>query len=114
MTVLRLLDWLGIKRCTVAAHSLGSAVALWLAALYPGSVKSLVLLAPFCRPTPETAMPLLRLAAAPVIGAPIRHMALPPLSGWIGRRQIRAVLTPGPCRHGSMDFPAAMPPVRTQ
>jgi pimeloyl-ACP methyl ester carboxylesterase len=110
LTMLRLLDWLGIDQCTVVAHSLASPVALWLAANHPSRVKSLVLLAPFCRPTPEAAMPLLRLAVAPVIGAPIRHIAIPPLSGWLGRRQIRGLLHPQPvppwlkrfpCRHAA-------------
>ena len=110
LTMLRLLDWMGIDQCTVVAHSLGATVALWLAACHPSRVKSLVLLAPFCRPTPEPAMPLLRLAVAPVIGAPIRHLAIPPLSGWLGRRQIRGLLHPRPvppwlegfpCRHAA-------------
>jgi pimeloyl-ACP methyl ester carboxylesterase len=109
-TLVRLLDWLQIEKCTVVAHSLGCAVALWLAARHSPRVKALVLLAPFCRPTPERSMPLLRMAVAPVIGAPIRHLAIPPLSGWIGRRQIRALLHPRPvppwldgfpCRHAA-------------
>jgi pimeloyl-ACP methyl ester carboxylesterase len=110
LNLLRLLDWLQIDEFILVAHSLGSAVALWLAAHQPSRVRALVLLAPFCRPTPEASMPLLRLAVAPVIGAPIRHLAIPPLSGWIGRRQIRALLHPRPvpswldgfpCRHAA-------------
>ena len=40
------LDDQGIKRATVVGHSLGGAIAAWLAAAYPHRVSSLVLLAP--------------------------------------------------------------------
>ncbi len=45
-TALRALDALGADRATVVGHSLGGAVAAWLAAEYPARVGTLVLAAP--------------------------------------------------------------------
>lgn len=109
-TVARLLSFLGTGPVTVVAHSLGSAVALWLASDHPHLVRNVLFLAPFCRPSREAWLPLLRLAVAPVIGRAITEKAVPLLAEFVGRRIIRSAMHPHevpsslagfPCRHAA-------------
>jgi pimeloyl-ACP methyl ester carboxylesterase len=88
------LDALDVRSCTLVAHSLAAGLALWFAALAPKRLHAMVLVAPFCRPTPEKSMPWLRLATSPVIGPIVRHTLLPPIAGWLGRSRMRALLRP--------------------
>ncbi|MDT8854400.1 alpha/beta hydrolase [Paracoccaceae bacterium Fryx2] len=74
-----LLTELGIGRATFVAHSLAAGAALAFASVRPGRTARLVLLAPFCRPTPEKPMPALRIATAPVVGSFVRRILVPPL-----------------------------------
>jgi pimeloyl-ACP methyl ester carboxylesterase len=80
---------LRLSRPVVVAHSLAAAPALCLACQDPRAVSSLLLLAPFCRPTRPSAMPLLRLAALPAIGAPVRAL-LPLAARTLGRWRLQA------------------------
>jgi pimeloyl-ACP methyl ester carboxylesterase len=60
------LDARGIQRATVAGHSLGGAIAAWLAALYPDRVAALVLAAPAANLA--SLYPADRWLAAPLVG----------------------------------------------
>lgn len=73
-----LIDRLGLQSVHVVAHSISAGSALCLASAYPNRVRSLTLLAPFCRPTPHRWMLGLRLAVAPGLGGLVRPL-IPPL-----------------------------------
>jgi pimeloyl-ACP methyl ester carboxylesterase len=79
---------------TLVAHSLAAGLALALAAARPDRVSRLVLLAPFCRPTPERWMPALRLASAPLIGGFLRRVVVPPLVRRMRTRLIKRFMAP--------------------
>jgi pimeloyl-ACP methyl ester carboxylesterase len=64
---LTVLDDHGIARATVVGHSLGGAVAAWLAAQYPERVRALVLVAPSA--SCESLNRLDELLATPVLGS---------------------------------------------
>lgn len=98
------IDALGLEKPSIVAHSLGSSIALVYAAQHPDRVDDLVLLSPFCRPTAHKAMPLLRLAAAPAIGAPVCALlaALAPL---IGPQRLRDAFAPLPTPAYVKDYP---------
>ncbi len=83
----RCLALLDADRVLLLAHSIAAAPALWLAAVRPDLVTGLVLVTPFCRPTRPAAMPLLRIAAAPVAGWPIRR-ALPAVAPLLARHKL--------------------------
>lgn len=100
-----LLDRLGLERVLVAAHSIGSATALCLALDHPERVSGLVLLGPFCRPTRPAAMPLLRLAVAPVVGQPLRTFVVPWLAELIGPTRLTALFHPDPVPPLFAEFP---------
>jgi pimeloyl-ACP methyl ester carboxylesterase len=89
-----LLEALGIGRAHVVAHSIGSAAALCLAAIRPERVAGLVLMAPFCRPTPHRWKLGLRLSVAPVVGGLIRRRLAPLLVRRWGRRMLSDMLAP--------------------
>lgn len=80
----------------VVAHSLASGAALWLAAEHPDCMAGLVLLAPFCRPTPHRLIPGLRMAVAPVLGGPLRRRVLPALAPRLRHRILSALAAPSP------------------
>jgi pimeloyl-ACP methyl ester carboxylesterase len=63
---LRSLDARGIERATIVGHSLGAAIAAWLAALHPDRVRALVLASPAANQDALSALD--RLLAAPVAG----------------------------------------------
>jgi pimeloyl-ACP methyl ester carboxylesterase len=60
------LDLGGIERATVVGHSLGAAVAAWLAVAHPERVSALVLVAPSANA--ESLSPVDYILAAPVVG----------------------------------------------
>jgi pimeloyl-ACP methyl ester carboxylesterase len=84
-----LVDALGFGSLTTAGHSIGCAPAILLAQPRPDLVQSLVLIAPFCRPTPEKAMVLLRLAVAPGIGGLFSQHVLYRFADYFGGRVMR-------------------------
>jgi pimeloyl-ACP methyl ester carboxylesterase len=80
---------------TLVAHSVAAGQALICAARRPDLVRALILLAPFCRPTPHRWMPLLRVASRPWIGIPIRYGAVPVIGKLFGRQLIARLLQSG-------------------
>ncbi|MFP3547474.1 alpha/beta hydrolase [Rhizobium sp. SIMBA_035] len=100
-----LADALGFGSLTIAGHSIGCAPAILLAQRRPDLVRSLVLIAPFCRPTPEQAMVLLRLAVAPGIGGVFSQQVLYRFADYFGGRVMRKAHYPNPVPDTLADFP---------
>jgi pimeloyl-ACP methyl ester carboxylesterase len=100
-----LADALGFGSLTIAGHSIGCAPAILLAQRRPDLVKSLVLIAPFCRPTPEQAMVLLRLAVAPGISGVLLQQVLYRFADYFGGRVMRKAHHPNPVPVTLTDFP---------
>ncbi len=90
----QLIAALSLGRIVLAAHSIAAGPALLLAARRPDLVAGLLLMAPFCRPTPHQAMPLLRAAVAPLIGPLLRRHLAEPLAPVLGRRALQACFHP--------------------
>ncbi len=85
------MDSLGVERAVVVGHSWGVLPALELALEHPGRVSALVLVGGYYHPTLRLDVPLMSLAAVPLLGGLLRHTVLPPL-GWLLRRQMLRVL----------------------
>jgi pimeloyl-ACP methyl ester carboxylesterase len=101
-----------IRRPVIVAHSLSAGIALWYALRHPDRVSGLVLVSPYCRPTMPAAMPLLRLAVAPVVGRPVR-LALPLLARGLKKPRLAAVFRPNRVPDYMAELPveqAASPP----
>lgn len=105
-------DWLAavmealdLPSAIIVGHSYGAATALFLAGRHSERVEGLMLVAPFCRPTPHAAMPLLHLAIAPVIGSFIRHAVIAPLGPIIGPGRMAAAHRPNPVPDYLSTFP---------
>jgi pimeloyl-ACP methyl ester carboxylesterase len=101
------IDAIGGGPPVIVAHSLAAGTALAFAALYPAKVRGLVLIAPFCRPTPHALMLGLRLANLPVVGPVLRHALIPHLAPAIGVRRLRRAFAPAPVPKSLQDFPFA-------
>jgi pimeloyl-ACP methyl ester carboxylesterase len=85
-----------IRRPVIVAHSIGAITALRYAVRHPADVAGLVLVAPFCKPTPPAFFPLLRLAVAPLIGGLVRRQVLPRLLRRLAPSHLDAVFAPAP------------------
>lgn len=96
-----------MPRVTLVAHSLAAGPALAFAAAWPDRVRRLVLLAPFCRPTPQRLMLGLRLATAPVIGPPLRRLVVQPLVRLLGPRLVQSFMAPNPTPPWLRRFPVS-------
>ena len=101
------LDAFGERNCIVVAHSMGSAVALWLAARRPDLVSRLLLLAPFCRPTRKLGAALLHAAVQPGIGPLITDRLAPMMANLMGPSFLRSALFPDPVPEHLENFPFA-------
>jgi pimeloyl-ACP methyl ester carboxylesterase len=101
----RLVEALEVDGLTIAGHSIGCAPAILLARRRPDLVRSLLLIAPFCRPTPEQAILLLRLAVAPGIGGLFSQHLLYRFSDYFGGRVMRKAHHPNPVPDTLADFP---------
>ncbi|WP_181706673.1 alpha/beta fold hydrolase [Chthonobacter rhizosphaerae] len=99
------LSALGLSRITLVAHSIGAGPALAFAARHPGRLAGVLLVAPFCRPTPHAPMPLLRAAIAPVIGPVMRTAVVPLIAPLIGPGILAAALKPNEVPDYLADFP---------
>jgi pimeloyl-ACP methyl ester carboxylesterase len=89
------LDRVKVPQVIIVAHSLAAGVALCFAGRRPDRVSRLILLAPFCRPTPHRWMPWLRIAVAPVVGGPIRRKVVPALLPLFGKHILARISAPG-------------------
>lgn len=96
-----------IPRVTVVAHSLSAGPALAFAAARPDRVKRLVLLAPFCRPTPQRLMLGMRLVTAPVIGPPLRQLVVQPFARRMGQRLVQSFMAPNSIPPWLRGFPVS-------
>jgi len=94
--LLTVLDTLQVRPTLILAHSFGAAVALWLACALGPSAPRLVLVNPFCRPTPPARAPLLRLSMAPGVGRIVRRRVAPPLSNRLVRWHLCHACAPDP------------------
>lgn len=86
----RFLEALGLENVVLAAHSIGSAAALHLAARRPDLVSGLFLISPCCRPVPFKPFLVLRSAVAPMIGPVIRQHVIARWSAYFLDRGLRA------------------------
>jgi pimeloyl-ACP methyl ester carboxylesterase len=93
-----------VRRPVLVAHSVAAGVALWFALRHPDRLAGVVLVSPYCRPTMPAAMPLLRLATAPVAGKPVRAL-LPVLARALKRPRLAAVFRPNPVPDYMEDLP---------
>lgn len=100
-----LVDALGVGQVVVVAHSISAGAALWFAAEHPARLSGLVLLAPFCRPTPHRWMPGLRLATAPVVGGVVRRKVLPAVLPHMRAKVLGAITAPDPVPPWLARFP---------
>jgi pimeloyl-ACP methyl ester carboxylesterase len=102
-----ILEAFGERNCILVAHSMGAAVALWLAARRPDLVSRLLLLAPFCRPTRKLGVGFLHAAMQPGIGPLISERLVPSMAGRVGPFFLRSALFPQPVPKHLEDFPFA-------
>lgn len=114
---LALIEALDLGRVVLVAHSIAAGAALWLADMAPHRIAALVLLAPFCRPTPHRWMIGLRTAVAPVVGRPLRRYLLPAVLPLFRRSILEGLLAPNPVPPWLERFPvehaAHGPAIRT-
>ncbi|MFL5821986.1 MAG: alpha/beta fold hydrolase [Solirubrobacteraceae bacterium] len=87
---IRALDHAGLKQAVVVGHSLGGAVAAWVAATHPDRVAALILLAPAANQQSLTALD--RLLAAPVLGDLLSGASLAAAGGVLAARPVRQAL----------------------
>lgn len=109
-----LADWtaavafaLGLERVVLVAHSLAGGAALCFAARHPKRLVGLVLIAPFCRPTPHRWMLGLRAAVMPVLGLVIRYAVLPLALPVLRQRILRAITAPNEVPASLADLPVS-------
>ncbi len=109
-----LADWtaavasvLGIDRVVLVAHSLAGGTALCFAARHPNRLDALVLVAPFCRPTPHRWMLGLRAAVMPLLGPVIRYAVLPLALPVLRQRILRAITAPNEVPASLADLPVS-------
>ncbi|MFP3547015.1 alpha/beta hydrolase [Rhizobium sp. SIMBA_035] len=101
----QLIEVLHLQDVTLAGHSIGCAPLLLLANRRPDLAKALFLIAPFCRPTPQQTMLLLRLAVAPGVGPLFARHVVQRFASYFGRRAMRAAHHPNPIPEHLLDFP---------
>jgi pimeloyl-ACP methyl ester carboxylesterase len=89
------IEAIGIDVAVIAAHSFGAAVALCLARRLQ-TPPALVLINPFCKPTPPAAAPLMRLGVAPAIGPFVRRKVIPAVAGPLVRTLVARACAPDP------------------
>lgn len=100
-----LIEALQLHDVVLAGHSIGCAPLLILAERRPDLVSGLCLIAPFCRPTPEQTMLLLRIAVAPAVGPLFTRHIVQRFAGYFGQRVMRAAHHPNPIPQHLLEFP---------
>lgn len=103
----RFLDAMGLENVVLAAHSIGAAAALHLAARRPELLKGLLLISPCCRPVPFKPLIMLRSAVAPMLGPVIRQHVIARWSAYFLDRGLRASSFPNPVPPQLLALPAA-------
>jgi pimeloyl-ACP methyl ester carboxylesterase len=91
-----LLERLQLEPAVIVGHSFGAAVALWLGRRLARAAPALVLVNPFCRPTPPALAPLLRLSVAPGVGPVVRRKLAPRLAEPLVRAGLHQAFAPDP------------------
>ena len=102
----RFLEALDLEEVVLAAHSIGCAPALHLAARRPDLVKGLFLISPCCRPVPFKPFIVLRSAMAPFVGPVIRQHVIARWSPYFLERGLRASSYPNPVTSWLSTLPA--------
>jgi pimeloyl-ACP methyl ester carboxylesterase len=87
---------LGLPRPVLVGHSWGCLVALAMALDQPEETGALVLLAGYFRPSLRLDVPLVALAALPLLGGLLRHTIAQPLGWLLGRWLVRQSFAPQP------------------
>lgn len=87
---------LGLLRPVLVGHSWGCLVALAMALDQPEETGALVLLSGYFRPSLRLDVPLVALAATPLLGGLLRHTIGQPLGWLLGRWLIRQSFAPQP------------------
>jgi pimeloyl-ACP methyl ester carboxylesterase len=88
------LNGLGIEPRVIVAHSFGAAVGLCYARARQ-KPPAMVLINPFCRPTPPAFAPMLRAAVAPLVGGWVRAVLVRRAASRLVRRALRRACAPG-------------------
>jgi pimeloyl-ACP methyl ester carboxylesterase len=101
------LSALGLGPVILIAHSLAAGPALWFASRYPERLTGVLLLSPFCRPTPHAALPLLRAAITPVIGGFLRELVAPLAAHLVGPGMLERAIRPNKVPEYLSEFPFA-------
>jgi pimeloyl-ACP methyl ester carboxylesterase len=96
---------LGVERPIVVGHSWGTLVALALALLHPGAVKSLVLLSGYYFPTVRLDVPILSSPAIPYLGGVMRHTISPLLGRLAWPALAKQMFGPAPVPRRFAAFP---------
>ncbi len=102
----RFLEALELDEIVLAAHSIGCAAALHLAARRPDLLKGLFLISPCCRPVPFKPFIVLRSAVAPFVGPVIRQHVIARWSSYFLGRGLRASSYPNPVTSELLTLPA--------
>ncbi len=85
---------LGLEQPLIAAHSLGSAVALEWALRYPQEISGLFLLSPYVTPFQGPPHPMHLIPTVPVLGRFYLEAMLEPLGRWMGKSIALRVFDP--------------------
>ena len=88
------LEGLKITGAVVVAHSIGSAIAVHLAARRPDLARRLLLLSPCCSPIYDKPMLDLRIATAPIVGTFISRHVLSRCAALLARKGLTASAFP--------------------
>lgn len=95
--VAELLEEKGIERAVVVGHSWGGSVAAAFGVHHREATAGLVFLAPATHPWPGAVIgPLYRIAARPIAGALLRHVAVPTIGRLTIEKSIAEVFAPDP------------------
>ena len=101
---------LGLERPVVVGHSWGTMVALAMALDHPDAVGGLVLLSGYYKPTARLDVPLVALAAVPVLGDVLRYTVSPLFGRVMLPLNLKIMFAPRPVpEHFRHEFPYGFP-----
>lgn len=99
---------LGVRRPVIAAHSLGTQVALQMALLHPEDVRSLALISGYYYPSMRLDAVLGSVVALPVVGDLLRYTLSPWLERALWRAMSRVLFAPSPVTESFKAYPPWM------